>query len=48
MHRIVLFVLLMSCFGCAASKQLVRVQVMDTPAKPNNETVTASYEIELK
>ena len=48
MHRLVLFVLLMACFGCAVSKQLVRVQVMDTPAKPNNETVTACYEVELR
>ena len=48
MHRIVLFVLLLACVGCAASKQVVRVQVTDTPAKPNSETVTATYEIELK
>ena len=48
MHRIVLFVLLMSCFGCAASKQVVRVQVTDTPARPNSESVTATYEVELR
>ena len=48
MHRLVMFVLLMACFGCATGKRVVRVQVTDSPAKPNSECVTACYEVELR